>query len=81
LWRSLGFGNLYNELNYFCDSEALYTLKAGRVALDTIFKTVATQLRGYLASVKFKNRIAIKSFVVVVVGNKLHYKLLEQIKS
>ena len=68
------------KVNFEVAMELKYVLKAGRIALDTIFKTAATQLRGYLNSEKFKNRIAIKSLIVVVVGNKLHYKLLEQIK-
>jgi hypothetical protein len=69
-----------HKVNFEVAMELKYALKGGRVATDTIFKTAATQLRGYLASEKFKNRIAIKSYVVVVVGNKLHYKSLEQIK-
>jgi hypothetical protein len=68
------------KVNFEVAMELKYALKGGRVATETIFKTAATQLRGYLASEKFKDRIAIKSYVVVVVGNKLQYKLLEQIK-
>jgi Predicted AAA-ATPase/PD-(D/E)XK nuclease superfamily len=68
------------KVNFEVAMELKYALKGGRVATDTIFKTAATQLNGYLASEKFKDRIAIKSYVVVVVGNKLQYKLLEQIK-
>jgi PD-(D/E)XK nuclease superfamily/Predicted AAA-ATPase len=69
-----------HKVNFEVAMELKYALKGGRVATDTLFKTAATQLRGYLASEKFKNRVAIKSYVVVVVGNKLQYKLLEQIK-
>ncbi len=67
------------KVNFEIAMELKYALKGGRLATDTIFKTAATQLKGYLASEKFKDRIAIKSYVVVVVGNKLQYKLLEQI--
>jgi Predicted AAA-ATPase/PD-(D/E)XK nuclease superfamily len=68
------------KVNFEVAMELKYALKGGRVATDTLFKSAATQLRGYLASEKFKNRIALKSYVVIVVGNKLQYKLLEQIK-
>jgi hypothetical protein len=68
------------KVNFEVAMELKYALKGGRVATDTLFRTAATQLRGYLASEKFKNRVAIKSYVVIVVGNKLQYKLLEQIK-
>jgi hypothetical protein len=68
------------KVNFEVAMELKYALKGGRVATETIFKTAAAQLRGYLTSEKFKDRIAIKSYVVVVVGNKLQYKLLEQIK-
>jgi hypothetical protein len=68
------------KVNFEVAMELKYALKGGRIATDTIFKTAATQLRGYLASEKFKDRIALKAYVVVVVGNKLQYKLLEQIK-
>jgi hypothetical protein len=68
------------KVNFEVAMELKYALKGGRVATDTLFKTAATQLRGYLASEKFKDRIAIKSYVVVVVGNKVHFKPLELIK-
>jgi hypothetical protein len=67
------------KVNFEVAMELKYALKGGRVATDTLFKNAATQLRGYLASEKFKDRIAIKSYVVLVVGNKLQYKALEQI--
>jgi hypothetical protein len=60
--------------------ELKYALKAGRIATETLFKNAATQLKGYLNSEKFKDRKSIQSYVVVVVGNKLLYKLLENIK-
>jgi hypothetical protein len=67
------------KVNFEVAMELKYALKGGRIATETLFKNAATQLSGYLDSEKFKNRIAIKSYVVVVVGNKLQYKLLEQI--
>jgi hypothetical protein len=57
--------------------ELKYVPKAGKKAIDTLFKDANIQLQGYLDTPKFKARANIKSFVVVLAGDKLAYKELK----
>ena len=57
--------------------ELKYVKKAGKKAVDTIFKAANAQLQGYLDTPKFNTRTNIKSFVVVAAGDKLTYKELK----
>jgi hypothetical protein len=56
--------------------ELKYVKKAGKKAIDTIFKAASSQLQGYLDTPKFNTRQDIKSFVVVVAGDKLEWRVL-----
>ena len=56
--------------------ELKYAPKGGKVAVETLFKEATTQLQGYLDTPKFNTRTNIKSFVVVVVGFKLEWRIL-----
>jgi hypothetical protein len=57
--------------------ELKYIHKAGSKRLSTIFNEGTEQLKGYLATPKFSNRtITIKAFVVILVGDKLHWKIV-----
>ena len=56
--------------------ELKYVKKAGKKATDTILKAAAVQLQGYLDTPKFNTRTNIKSFVVVVAGDKLTWRPL-----
>jgi hypothetical protein len=53
-----------------------YVKKAGKKAIDTLLKAAKVQLQGYLDTPKFSTRTNIKSFVVVVAGDKLEWRLL-----
>ncbi len=68
------------KVNFEVALELKFIKKAGKIALNTLFKNAAMQLNDYLNTEKFKHRNNIKSWVVVVAGNKLHYKLLNDIK-
>jgi hypothetical protein len=61
---------------YEVTMELKYVKKAGKKAIDTIFKAAAVQLQAYLDTPKFKTRTNIKSFVVVVAGDKLAWRPL-----
>jgi Predicted AAA-ATPase/PD-(D/E)XK nuclease superfamily len=56
--------------------ELKYVKKAGKKAVDTLLKAAKEQLKGYLDTPKFNTRTNIKSFVVVVAGDKLEWRLL-----
>jgi hypothetical protein len=56
--------------------ELKYAEKAGKKAVETIFNAAKVQLQGYLDTPKFNTRTNIKSFVVVVAGDKLEWRLL-----
>jgi hypothetical protein len=56
--------------------ELKYAPKGGKTAVATLFKEASVQLQGYLDTPKFNTRTNIKSFVVVVVGHKLEWRLL-----
>ncbi len=56
--------------------ELKYVPKAGKKAIDTIFESASTQLQGYLNTPKFNARTNIKSYVVVVAGDKLMWREL-----
>jgi hypothetical protein len=68
------------KVNYEVALELKFVRKAGKVAVNTIFKNAAIQLKGYLESEKFKHRNNIKSWIIVVAGNTFQYKLLNDIK-
>jgi hypothetical protein len=57
--------------------ELKYVKKAGKKAVDTIFKAANIQLQKYLDTPKFNTRTNIKSFVIVVAGDKLEYRELK----
>jgi Predicted AAA-ATPase/PD-(D/E)XK nuclease superfamily len=57
--------------------ELKYVKKGGKKAIDTLLQAAITQLQGYLDTPKFNYRMNIKSFVVVVAGDKLHWRELK----
>jgi hypothetical protein len=61
---------------YEVTMELKYVKKAGKKATDTLLKAAKVQLQGYLDTPKFSTRTNIKSFVVVVAGDKLTWQLL-----
>jgi hypothetical protein len=56
--------------------ELKYVQKAGKKAIDTLLKAAKVQLQSYLDTPKFNTRTNIKSFVVVVAGDKLEWRVL-----
>ncbi len=56
--------------------ELKYVTKAGKKAVNTLFETASAQLQSYLDTPKFNTRSNIKSFVVVVAGDKLEWRVL-----
>jgi hypothetical protein len=62
---------------YEVTMELKYVKKAGEKAIDTIFKAATVQLQSYLNTPKFNKRTNIKSFVIVVAGEKLEYRELK----
>jgi Predicted AAA-ATPase/PD-(D/E)XK nuclease superfamily len=54
--------------------ELKYVQKAGKKAVETIFENAFKQLKGYLNTPIFSDRSNIKSFVVVVAGDKLSWR-------
>jgi hypothetical protein len=56
--------------------ELKYVPKAGKKAVDTLLNAAKVQLQGYLDTPKFNTRTNIKSFVVVVAGDKLEWRLI-----
>jgi hypothetical protein len=57
--------------------ELKYVKKAGKTAVDTIFKAANVQLQAYLDTPKFNVRMNIKSFIVVVAGDRLEWRELK----
>ncbi len=57
--------------------ELKYVAKAGKKSVDTLFQAANVQLQGYLDTPKFNTRTNIKSFVVVVAGDKLAWRELK----
>jgi hypothetical protein len=64
------------KVNFDVALELKFAKKAGKLAVNTLFKEASEQLKAYLATDKFKQRTNIKSWVVVVAGDKLTYRLL-----
>jgi hypothetical protein len=62
---------------YEITMELKYVQKAGKKAINTLFQTASEQLQGYLDTPKFNTRTNIKSFVVVVAGDKLEWRELK----
>jgi Predicted AAA-ATPase/PD-(D/E)XK nuclease superfamily len=56
--------------------ELKFVQKGGKKAVDTLLKAAKVQLQDYLDTPKFNTRTNIKSFVVVVAGDKLEWRLL-----
>jgi hypothetical protein len=63
--------------NFDVTMELKYVKKAGKTAVNTLFQTANDQLQGYLDSPKFNTRTNLKSFVVVVAGDKLTWRPLK----
>jgi Predicted AAA-ATPase/PD-(D/E)XK nuclease superfamily len=61
---------------YEVTMELKYVKKAGKKAVDTLLKAAKVQLQSYLDTPKFNTRTNIKSFVVVVAGDKLAWQPL-----
>ena len=62
--------------NFEVAMELKYVAKAGKKAVNTIFDAASAQLKGYLETPKFNTRTNIKSFVVVVAGDKLEWRAI-----
>jgi hypothetical protein len=60
--------------NFEVAMELKYAQKSTKKNKETIFKAASEQLKTYLETSKFNTRPAIKSFVVVVVGDKLEWR-------
>jgi hypothetical protein len=60
--------------NYQVALELKYIEKAGAKRLKTLVTEAAEQLKGYLQTPKFNTKTNIKSWVIVLVGEKLHWK-------
>jgi hypothetical protein len=56
--------------------ELKYVQKGGKKAVDTLLKAAKVQLQGYLDTPKFNTRTNLKSFVVVVAGDKLEWRAI-----
>jgi Predicted AAA-ATPase/PD-(D/E)XK nuclease superfamily len=63
--------------NFEVAMELKYAPKGGKKAVDTLLKNANIQLQDYLDTPKFNTRTNIKSFVVVVVGEKLEWRTLK----
>jgi hypothetical protein len=59
--------------NYEVAMESKYVQKGSKKAINTVFEAAKSQLQGYLDTPKFNTRTNIKSFVVVVTGDKLEW--------
>jgi hypothetical protein len=60
--------------NFEVAMELKYAQKSTKKNKETIFAAASEQLKNYLETPKFNTRPAIKSFVVVVVGDKLEWR-------
>jgi Predicted AAA-ATPase/PD-(D/E)XK nuclease superfamily len=56
--------------------ELKYAPKGGKKAIDTLLNAAKVQLQGYLDTPKFNTRTNLKSFVVVVAGDKLEWRAI-----
>ncbi len=63
--------------NFDVTMELKYVKKAGKTATNTLLKTASEQLQAYLDAPKFNTRTNLKSFVVVVAGEKLTWRKLD----
>ena len=63
--------------NFEVAFELKYEKKGGKKLLENIFTHAFEQLKGYLQTPKFSARPNIKAWVVVVIGDKLHWKALK----
>jgi hypothetical protein len=64
------------KVNFDVAIELKFAKKAGKVAINTLFKEANQQLNDYLATDKFNQRTNLKSWVVVVAGDKLAWRTL-----
>jgi hypothetical protein len=62
--------------NFEVAMELKYVQKGGKKAVDTLLKAAKVQLQGYLDTPKFNTRTNLKSFVVVVAGDKLEWRAI-----
>jgi hypothetical protein len=62
--------------NFEVTMELKYAKKSTKKNKEIIFQDATKQLKGYLETPKFSVRSNIKSFVVVVIGDKLEWRLL-----
>jgi hypothetical protein len=62
--------------NFEVTMELKYVQKGGKKAVDTLLKAAKVQLQGYLDTPKFNTRTNLKSFVVVVAGDKLEWRAI-----
>jgi hypothetical protein len=62
--------------NFEVAMELKYVQKGGKKAIDTLLKAAKVQLQGYLDTPKFNTRTNLKSFVVVVAGDKLEWRAI-----
>jgi hypothetical protein len=60
--------------NYEVAMELKYVAKGGKKAVNTIFETATSQLKSYLETPKFNTRTNVKSYIVVVAGDKLEWR-------
>jgi hypothetical protein len=56
--------------------ELKYVQKGGKKAIDTLLNAAKVQLQSYLDTPKFNTRTNLKSFVVVVAGDKLEWRAI-----
>ncbi|MEN9610466.1 MAG: hypothetical protein RLZZ628_1280 [Bacteroidota bacterium] len=64
------------KVNFDVALELKFAKKAGKVAINTLFKEANQQLKDYLATDKFNQRTNIKSWILVVAGDKLAWRAL-----
>jgi hypothetical protein len=64
------------KVNFDVAIELKFAKRAGKVAINTLFKEANQQLNDYLATDKFNQRTNLKSWVVVVAGDKLTWRTL-----
>jgi hypothetical protein len=62
---------------YEVTMELKYVQKAGKKAVNTLFKDAEIQLQKYLDTPKFSTKTNLKSFIVVVAGDKLEVRELK----
>jgi hypothetical protein len=62
--------------NFEVTMELKFAQKKSKITLPNLLKEATTQLQNYLATPKFSTKTNLKSFCVVVVGDKLAWKEL-----